>query len=319
MNTDYNHHLRAELTSLNDSFTHSYKKSNSDEEKVSILALFTLELDTLEKKRPLESPDTEFESLLQKAKTEIVQSKQKTPFGLLMQTAFSDDDVDLVKNIDVLGYDFNVKPVSSWCHPIHESIISGAEKIAIWLIEKGVNVNQRETECGVQPIHFAAHNHQFKVMEALIENGANPNSRANTKNCDRPLHYAFSKFSVFGRNAEVKKKVARFALFLFSLGANPSIRNRNETLPLSFLNDVGEEDKDPSIWIKSAYSISQGTEDESHYMNTSDFLWQNYIFKNLTGTNLFIASSVCRLWRRLIITELCNRFLNQKIWECSKD
>jgi ankyrin repeat domain-containing protein 17 len=60
--------------------------------------------------------------------------------------------------------------------PIHLAVLSGADRIAAWLLENGVSVNT-ESKAGITPLFCAIRCRNKPLVKVLIERGSNVNAK----------------------------------------------------------------------------------------------------------------------------------------------
>jgi hypothetical protein len=100
---------------------------------------------------------------------------------------------------------------------LHTAILEKNENQANILIQKGADLNQKNTN-GQTPLHLAVDEGLEKICELLLEKGADVNSQDSQKNT--PLHYA------------VNSKNKNIATLLLKYGAKIDLKNNIGTSPV---------------------------------------------------------------------------------------
>ena len=94
----------------------------------------------------------------------------------------------LLSRNDVLRY-INAKDDNSLT-PLHSASYNGHTEVVNLLIEKGADINVKDTSRGATPLHYASENGHTEVVNLLIEKGADIHVKDNSGNT--PVHYARS-------------------------------------------------------------------------------------------------------------------------------
>lgn len=239
---------------------------------------------------------------------EFAKSNQlKTPLETLIQIGCKHGKLDLLKELDFIGANFNfhIGITNTW--PIHEAAQNAEEEVCLWLIRtKGADLTQSVIPSFMHPIHWACKYTLFKLVKELLDRGVYPN-QGNKLNSS-PLHYACAS-SIQGMRSRMEAhRHARLALYLYAHGAWPTLIDSEKQKPINYFGKEGV------LIIKGAFKsleVAQNT------FGVPKDVWK-LIFRQLLPSDLFSAHRVCRNWRHIISTDLAESFIAERIWRISE-
>ena len=118
-----------------------------------------------------------------------VESKSDSKVHLSINIAASEGNLEAVKQHLANGVNLNAKSETTDLTPLMSAAGMGREDVAIYLIEKGADINVKGAKNSV-PLHFAAMHGKKKLVELLIAKGADVNAKSEVGM--RPLDFAIS-------------------------------------------------------------------------------------------------------------------------------
>ena len=121
------------------------------------------------------------------------------------------DNVDIARSLVQKGAKIEAKDAAGWT-PLHHACNQGRSNVVKYLIEMGVQIEEKGTDLGVTPLHLAKN---VEIAKYLIEKGAQIESK-DYEGCT-PLYNA--------ENAD-------FAKYLVKNGAKIDAKNALEQTPL---------------------------------------------------------------------------------------
>jgi len=195
--------------------------------------------------------------LVKRQKPKIVKSKvtkQKPVFALNAKLfeAIKSEDIHKIRELIDKGADVNAKDQykqsALWCalmnpfsrkfnldHKTKEAQESfrKSKEITMLLIEKGADVNVKETEWKKTVLHNAASFGWKDIVKAAIDKGADINARIRWTG-ETPLHYAFFNAGSADDNARLKT-----VKLLIDNGADPNIKTKEGETPIKMAECYG--------------------------------------------------------------------------------
>jgi hypothetical protein len=217
----------------------------------------------------------------------------------LVEWACAEGNLGRLKDLDRIGAVFTFHTAQIKMTPLHYALQYGQEDVADWLMkEKKVDVSALAAS-NIHAIHLACQHTFFKTVRELLKQKVNPNQM--TDFSSYPLHYVCWCWKKdYVRSEEEVKRDARLALYLFTWGANPGLKDSTGRIPAAYL---GEKWRDV---IKTAFTASKVT--ESNPFKVPLDIWK-YIFRKLSEDDFFNVVSVCKTWNRAAILDLTDQFI----------